>query len=109
MNNLKTKVADLDVGKLKAVPVNLKLCHVVNNKVFKNTKFNTKTTNVNILQKKIPDSTTLIYLNQYNTDKQNIETKLGDVDKKVSDTSGLVTTNILNMKFLIMVSILLLI
>ena len=43
MNNLETKVHDLDVGKLKTVPVNLKkLSDVVDNEVVKNTKFNTK-------------------------------------------------------------------
>ena len=30
--------------------------------------------------------------NQYNTDKQNLGKKTGDVDKNFSDTSGLVTT-----------------
>ena len=37
LNNLKTKVNDLDVGKLKAVPVGLKrLSDVVDNEVVKN-------------------------------------------------------------------------
>ena len=83
MNNLKTKVDDLDVGKLKTVPVDLKkLSDVVDNEVVKNAKFNTLKTKVNSLEKKIPDATTLIHINQYNTDKQNLETKTGDVDKK---------------------------
>ena len=51
------------------------------NKIVKNTKFNTLTTKVNNLDKNIPDATTLIHINQYNTDKQNLE-KNGDVDKK---------------------------
>ena len=37
---------------------------------------------VNDLDKKIPDATTLIHINQYNTDKQNLNSKIGDVDKK---------------------------
>ena len=37
---------------------------------------------MNNLRKKIPDATTLIHINQYNTDKQNLEKKIGDVDKK---------------------------
>ena len=42
MNNLKPKVDDLDLAKLKTVPVDLKkLCDVVNNEVVKNRKFNT--------------------------------------------------------------------
>ena len=77
LNNLKTKVDDLDVGKLKTVPVDLKkLSDVVDNEVVKNAKFNTLKTKVNSLEKKIPDATTLIHINQYNTDKQNLEKKL---------------------------------
>ena len=42
LNNLKTNVNDLDVGKLKAVPVDLKkVSDVVDNVVVKNTKFYT--------------------------------------------------------------------
>ena len=42
MNNLKTKVNNLDVGKLKHAPVDLKqLSDVVDKEVLKNTKFNT--------------------------------------------------------------------
>ena len=80
VNNLKTKVDDLDVGKLKTAPVDLS--DVVDNEVVKNTKFNTLKTKANILEKKISDATTLIHINQYNTDKQNLEKKIGDVDKK---------------------------
>ena len=39
------------------------------NEVVKNTKFNTLKTKENSLKKKIPDPTTLIHTNQYNTDK----------------------------------------
>ena len=82
-NDWKTKVEDLDVGKLKTVPVDLKkLNDVVDNKVIENAKFNTLKTTVNSLERKIPDATTLIQLNQYNTDKQNLEKKIGDFDKK---------------------------
>ena len=82
-NNLKTKLDDLDVGTLKTVPVDLKkLCDVGDNEFVKNTKFNTlKTTVLTNLDKKIPDATTLIHIDQYNTDKQDLEKKL-DVDKK---------------------------
>ena len=79
MNNLKAKVNDLDDGKLKTVPVDLKkLNDVVDNE---NTKFNKLYTKVNNLWKKIPDATTFTHINQYNTDKQNLENKIGDVDK----------------------------
>ena len=35
------------------------------------------------LENKIHDTTTLIHINQYNTDRQISEKKNGDVDKKV--------------------------
>ena len=71
MNNLKTKVEDLDFGKLKTIPVDLKkLSDVVGNEVDKGTKFNTLKTKVNNLDTKVPDTTTLVHINQYNTDKQ---------------------------------------
>ena len=48
LNNLKAKVNDLDVGKLKTVPVS----DVVDNEVVKNTKFNILKTKVNNLERK---------------------------------------------------------
>ena len=99
LNNLKTEVDDLNIGKLKTVPVDLKkLSYVVDNKVVKNTKFNTTKTKVSNLEKKILDATTLIHINQYNTDKQNSEKTIRDVDKKSPDPNGLVTTTVLNKK-----------
>ena len=63
LNNLKTKVDELDVGKLKTVPIDLKkLSDAVDNDVVKNTKLDTPKT-VNSLEKKIPDATTLIHIN----------------------------------------------
>ena len=70
LNNLKTKVDDLDVGKLKTV------------ELIKNTKFHTLKTKVNNLEKKIPNASTLIHINQYNTGKQNLEKKLELLIKK---------------------------
>ena len=62
LNYLKGNVDDLDVDKLKTVPIDLKkLIDVVDNDVVKNTKFNTVETKVNSLDKKIPDATTLIH------------------------------------------------
>ena len=73
LNNLKTKVDNSDVGILKSVSVDLhKLNDVVDNEVVKNTKFNTPKAKVNDLENKIPDASTLIWLNQYNTDKKNL-------------------------------------
>ena len=76
MNNLKAKADDIDVGKLKTVLADMKkLSDVVDNVVVKNTKFNTLKRKVNSLEEKISDATILIYINQYNTDKQNLEEK----------------------------------
>ena len=98
LNNLKIKVNDMDVGKLKAVPLDLKkLINVVDNEVVKNTKLNRRKTKVNNLDKKIPDASTIIHINQYNTDNQILEKNVRDFDKKIRDTSGLVTT-VLNTK-----------
>ena len=65
------------------VPVDLsdeKLSDAVDNEVVNlmfnvNLKFNTLKTKVHNLEKKIPDATTLIHINQYNTDKQNLVKK----------------------------------
>ena len=75
-----------------------KLSGVVDNEVVKNTKFNTLKTKVIDLENKIPDATTLIYINQYKTDTQNLENKIVDVEKNIADISGLVTTTGLNTK-----------
>ena len=58
-----------------------KLSNVANNGVVKNKKINTLKTKLNKLDKKIPNATTLILINQYNTVKQNLESKIGNVDK----------------------------
>ena len=55
-------------------------------------------TKVSNLEKKIPDGTTLIHVNQYNTDKQNLDKKNGDVDKKIWNRSDLANTTVLNTK-----------
>ena len=43
---------------------------------------NTLKTKVNNLEKNIPGATTLDHTNECNTDKQNVEKKIGDVNKK---------------------------
>ena len=76
MNNLETKVVDLDVGKSKTVLVYLKkLCHVVDKQVVKNTKFNTLKMKVNKLDKNIPDASSLIHIIQHNIYKQSLGKK----------------------------------
>ena len=54
LNNSKTKVDDLDVFKLKIVPIELKrLSDVASKEVVKNTKFNKLNTKVNSLEDEI--------------------------------------------------------
>ena len=52
-------------------------------KLSEKTKFGILETTVNKIYKKISDVTTLIHINQYNTDKNNLEKKIGYVDKKI--------------------------
>ena len=93
------KVDDLDVGRSKTIPVDLKkLSDVVDNEVVRNRTLNTLKLKVNNSEKKIPDATILIHINQYNTGKQNLEKKIEGVDEKIPDTSSLVTATVLNTK-----------
>ena len=70
MNIIKTKVDHLDVVKLKTVPVDFKkLSDVVDNEFVKNTKVITLKTKLNNLEKKIPDTTSLIQINQCSINK----------------------------------------
>ena len=74
LNNLKTKVYDLDVGILKTVLADLSKIRIsdkiVDNELAKRTKFNTLKKKVNKIVKKTPDATTLVPINQYNTDNK---------------------------------------
>ena len=67
---------------MKAVPNLKKLSDIVHNEDVKNTKFITQKTKVNNLEKTIPDAITLIHIDQYKIDKQNLEEKIRDIDKK---------------------------
>ena len=114
LNSIKTKEDDLDVGKLKKFPVDLiKLSDIVDNKVVKNTKFDTLRTKANKLEKKIPDATTLIQINQCHADKQSLildtvvlefkvatvlDIKSSEFENKILVTSNLVTTIVLHTK-----------
>ena len=74
LNSLKK----LDDSNLKTVPADLKrLGNVVDNEVVKDAKFNT----LKIKKNKNTNATTLIHLNQYNTDKHSLEKINGEVDK----------------------------
>ena len=68
LNDLKIKVDDLDVGKLKTAHTDFKkLNNVVTKEVIKNTKLNNLNTKVNILENKMFNAATLICIK---TDKQ---------------------------------------
>ena len=83
MYNLKTKVDDLHVDKLKTVPADLKnLSDIVDEQVVKNTNFNTLKSKANKLDLKLTDATTLIRKTQYNTHKQNLEKNFEDENFK---------------------------
>ena len=69
LNSLNTKVEHVDVGELKTVPTDSKkLSYVVDNQAVKNKKFNTLMRKANKIDKKIPDGTTLIHINQYKSE-----------------------------------------
>ena len=72
--------------------------NLVSKEFLKNKKFNQLNMKENNSEKKIPDMTSLIHKNQYNTDNQSWKKKLGDVDKKIPYVSGAVTKTILNTK-----------
>ena len=73
----------LNVVKLKTVCSNLKeLSDLVKKEVEKNAKFDMSNAKVNDLENKINGATNLIHINQQNTDKQNLDQKIEDGDKK---------------------------
>ena len=61
-----------------------KVCDVVSKEVAKNTKFNKLNEKENDLENKfrIPYASILIEKNLYKADKQNLETKIGRINKK---------------------------
>ena len=60
LDNLKLKVGGLGVAKLKPIFIDLeKLSDVVTKEIVKKAKFNTLKTNVNVLEKKISDASTM--------------------------------------------------
>ena len=60
-------VNGLDVGKWKIISIDLKKL---------SDDFNTLKTKIHSLERKIPNTTTLTPISQYNTDKQNLEKKM---------------------------------
>ena len=97
LNNLKTNVDYLAIGKLKTFLVDLKkLSHVVDNEVVKITKFNLLKTNKQKIRK---ENSWCIYFNSHKSIQHRLaKSREKNVDKKVSDTSVLVTTAVFNTK-----------
>ena len=76
LSNLKTKVDDSDVDKLKTATIDLKkVVEIVCKEVKKKTKYSKLNLKAKNLEIKSPDVSSLIQINQYNTDKQGLEEK----------------------------------
>ena len=83
LNNLKTKINDLDVVKLKIIPIDLeKMSNLVDKNVVKKAVYDTLNTKVYNLEEKISGGSTLIWTNQYNIDQQSLEKNVDDAEKK---------------------------
>ena len=105
---LKTEVDNIDVDKLKTVPVDLaKLSNVVNNDVVKKTDYNTKVTSIenqiagatkntldnigDITKLKAVDTSNFVLKTKLASDVTTLENKIDTVDKKIPHISGLAT------------------
>ena len=87
--SLKTEVDKIDADKLKSVPVDLaKLSNVVKNDVVRKTKYNSLKTKVDSI-----DTTNFVLKAKHEKDGSNFEDKIGKIDKKIPDVSGLVKKN----------------
>ena len=86
LGNLKTKIGSQGIDKLKAVPANLiKLSNVTDDDVKKN-MYDQLVIKINDIDTKIPSTTRLVKEIQYDSDKQNLQKKIKDVNKKVHNT-----------------------
>ena len=91
--NLKTKVNDFDVDKLKNVPVDLSMLSNVVDNVVKKSVYNQFVTKLNTTNTKIPSTSELVTKTQYESDKKGLQKRIEDVDKnKTASITGLVTT-----------------
>ena len=98
LENLKAKVDDLDVDKLKNVPAgSSKLSNVFNNDVEK-TVYDKLIIKIDAVDTKIPSTSGLVTIIQDDSDKQGPEKKIEYVDKKLPYTSRLVKNTDCNTK-----------
>ena len=85
LSSLKTEVDKIDVGKSNTVPVDLaKLSNVVKNDVVKKAEYDKLVTKLDKI-----DTTRFVLKTKYDTDKSDLEKKLSDAEKKISNTSDL--------------------
>ena len=96
LGSLKAEVDKIDVVKLKPVPIDLsKLSNVVRTEVVKETVYDKLATKRNNI-----DTNEIALKTKYDTDKSNLEKKIRDAGKEVTDTSGLVKKQIIVLKLL---------
>ena len=93
LNNLKTNVDGLHVGKLKTVDLK-KLSDAVDEKVVKKTLYNILNIKVNTLEKKIPD----VHFNSNKSIQHRQNCRRCRLENEVPDISGLATAAVLNTK-----------
>ena len=94
LSSLKTEVDKIDVGKSNTVPVDLaKLSNVVKNDVVKKAEYDKLVTKLDKI-----DTTRFVLKTKYDTDKSDLENKLSDAEKKISNTSDLAKKTDLNAK-----------
>ena len=88
--SLKTEVDKLNIVKLSPVPVDLsKLSDAVKNDVVKKTVYDKLVEKANNM-----DTTGFVLKTTYDTDKSDLEKKINDAQKKISDPSDLVKKQI---------------
>ena len=86
LSNLKTEIDKIGIAKFTPVPDDLaKLSNLVKNDVVKKTEYNKLVTNVDNI-----DTTEFVLKTTYDTDKSNLENKISDAEKKISNTSTFV-------------------
>ena len=91
MASLKTKKDDRNIDKVNNVPADLSnLSNVVDNDVVKKSVYDQLLIKVDPVGAKIPRTSRLVTETQHDLDKQGFERRIDDVDKKITNTSGMV-------------------
>ena len=88
MTSLQTKANNSDLDKPKTILVDVsKLSSVIDNRAVKKTVYDKFVIKVNAVDTKILNSSGLVTKMQYDSSKQSLEKKAGDVEKKIPNTS----------------------